>query len=108
MDALPCLLFRLVVDQKPESWPGGARAATGIPQQPKNITTPLPYIGEDNVFYMIPPRDNTSYPGAFTEYYYDLPINHLPGIHWCVFYACVWVPHRAMHQLMYVTGAPIC
>ena len=31
---------------------------------------------------MIPPRDNTSYPGAFTEYYYDLPINHLPGIHW--------------------------
>ena len=34
---------------------------------------------------MIPPRDNTSYPGAFTEYYYDLPINHLPGIHWCAF-----------------------
>lgn len=72
-----------IVDQKPEARPGGARAATGIPQQPKNITTPLPYIGEDNVFYMIPPRDNTSYPGAFNEYYYDLPINHLPGIHWC-------------------------
>ena len=35
------------------------------------------------MFYMLPPRENTSYPGAFNQYYYDLPINHLPGIHWC-------------------------
>ncbi|KAK9821117.1 hypothetical protein WJX81_008681 [Elliptochloris bilobata] len=60
----------------------GLHAATGIPQQPANATAPLPYLGEDNVFYMLPPRDNTSYQGAFNEYYYDLPINHLPGIHW--------------------------
>lgn len=54
-----------------------------MPQQPANITSGLPYLGEDNVFYMLPPRDNTSYQGAFNEFYYDLPINHLPGIHWC-------------------------
>jgi len=54
-----------------------------VPLQPKNITSGLPYLGEDNVFFMIPPRENTSYPGAFTEYYYNIPVNHLPGIHWC-------------------------
>ena len=63
--------------------PCGGWAATGVPQQPANITSGLPYLGEDNVFYMLPPRDNTSYQGAFNEFYYDLPINHLPGIHWC-------------------------